>query len=221
MLFDEHSDFIGGTLTFFDVDESLDRYRNTCKLSKPDKHNINILTSILEDPELEDYLLGADRTVWSDPELASDLISLNTEPNFDSLTLVLVKRFLGIYHNYIGRRLKSTPDSEAGLYNYNEAHIRLPVRVLNVVASSTLPILAIIVLHVVDGTGKRLAAIAAFTAVFSALIALTTKAKSEDTFAATAASVRAVFEMHTTNFSLRFAAVQVVFIGTNGSNCGH
>jgi hypothetical protein len=66
--------------------------------------------------------------------------------------------------------------------------------------SSLLPVTSIVVLYVVQSMPKRLGLITIFTAAFSFALTVMTTAKRPEIFAATAA----------------FAAVQVVFIGTNG-----
>lgn len=60
---------------------------------------------------------------------------------------------------------------------------------LGTMCASTLPVLAIVALYCIQSMGARLAAIAVFTSMFSALLGLFSNSRSIEIFAATAGFV--------------------------------
>jgi hypothetical protein len=83
--------------------------------------------------------------------------------------------------------------------------------------ASTLPVLAIVILYFVQSMGRRLAAIAVFTSLFSAAVGVCSTSRGIEIFAATAGFVSRLLAISTNMQIIRFAAVQVVFIGTTSS----
>ncbi|MCJ1266553.1 hypothetical protein MMC22_006438 [Lobaria immixta] len=88
------------------------------------------------------------------------------------------------------------------MISFSDEKIRSFVRVLAVVVSSVLPILAIVVLYFIKSPTARLGAIVAFSALCSAALALLSNAKNFEIIAATAA----------------YGAVQVVFVSGNATS---
>lgn len=171
------------------TDEAFLMLKQLLSCSAPTEHNLGVLTSNLNDAEMEDYLVGADRKTWEDPQLRSDLAALSSDPDMDGVSTWLATRFLGPFHHYVGRRIKKQPYSGDQIYNYSGRHVRLPVRFLTTVFSCLLPVLSIVILYFVQSTLARLGITAAFTALFSGVLALLTDAKLGEIFTATAAWV--------------------------------
>lgn len=99
----------------------------------------------------------------------------------------------------------------------SDGRIRKAAKLTAVIGASTSLLVPIIILYFVRAQSSRLICIVFFTVFFSALLALFTKAKSSDIFAATAAYVESSTCNQLSIFSLtatRFSAVMVVFVGT-------
>jgi len=70
---------------------------------------------------------------------------------------------------------------------YSEGRVRAFVRFLAIVVSSILPIISIVALYYIPTQAARLGAIAAFSALGSAVLSLVTEARNIEIIAATAA----------------------------------
>lgn len=156
-------------------------------LHMPQKRDLNILVSNLNNPRLPDYLLGLDHTTWTDERSARDLVSVNGVPEFDIVTTWLIKLCLSPYHRLIGSRTKQSVNGDADLTHYDDDHLQIPAHIISTLFASLLPTLSIVVLFIVEDMAKRLGLIAVFTTVFSVALAGLTKARTVDIFAATAA----------------------------------
>jgi hypothetical protein len=158
------------------------------KLNRPSKKGLEIMQSNLKDPTMEDFLLGVDKSIWSDPALKHDLVCVNEVHQPDPLTLWATKTFLGIFHKFVGRRYKSAVGSDGSpLFHYDKKHLEMPAEILSTALSALLPVAAIVVLYLVQNMAKRLAIIAVFTVMFSIGLVLMAAATRSENFAATAA----------------------------------
>lgn len=87
--------------------------------------------------------------------------------------------------------LNKAPSS--GLYantiHYSDSTLTRTGEVIGTMCASTLPVLAIVILYCVQSMGKRLAAIAVFTSIFSAVLGIFSDARRIEIFAATAGYV--------------------------------
>ena len=104
------------------VDASLLRFHQISNnFSRPNSRDVNMIAEILEDANLQDYLLGADRRIWRDEALRQDLISAHSIHEFDLLTRWLIKVFLHPYHRFFGRRKvkrqNNAADADADLHH--------------------------------------------------------------------------------------------------------
>lgn len=169
-------------------------------MTKPKKHDLEVLRQCIIDVHTSDYLLGKEHEAWTDPAKASDLVAISPVETFDPLTQWLADTFLAVYHRLLGHKHKTASDPDAELYTYDDDHIRFPIAALSTALASVLPIVAIVILYFVTSMGWRLGIMALFTSSFSLALAILTEAKRTEIFAATAA----------------FTAVLVVFIGTYG-----
>jgi hypothetical protein len=82
---------------------------------------------------------------------------------------------------------QTQPGRRSGLHHYSNDHVLGVVNILGTVASSLTPMLSIIVLSFVTSMPARLGLVCAFTVAFSASLAIATKARRIEIFAATAA----------------------------------
>jgi hypothetical protein len=158
------------------------------KLNRPSKKSLEIMQSNLKDPTMEDFLLGVDKSIWSDPALKHDLVCVNEVHQLDPLTLWATKTFLGMFHKFVGRRYKSAVGSDGSpLFHYDKKHLEMPAEILSTALSALLPVAAIVVLYLVQNMARRLAIIAVFTVMFSIGLVLMAAATRSENFAATAA----------------------------------
>jgi hypothetical protein len=170
-----------------DLDKALAQQATISQLQRPSPNGVSVLRGILEDPDKPDYLLGEECNTWNDEMFRDDLVALNRPYDHDYLTLLFLKAFLATFHKLCGRYLKETPHADPAVPNYNDEHLERPAAIISIALSSLLPVASIVVLYAVHNQGKRLAIIAVFTACFSVLLALLTKASRSDIFATTAA----------------------------------
>ena len=176
---------------------------------------------------------GLEASVWN-PEHTSDLLTLSARPGeHDRFTGWLVNGFLAWFHRSIGHRLmRNRPaDEEAGFREYSNAKLVLFMEILVTSLSTVIPIAATIALYFVRGMTARLALVALFMILFCTSLAIFTNGRRVEIFAATAAYVSPIwmgnFWTHLGSLShlldseeerltdeIRFASVQVVFVGT-------
>jgi hypothetical protein len=78
-------------------------------------------------------------------------------------------------------------ETKVSLYHYSDEHIYAAIGVIGTVASSLAPMASIIVLYVIHSIKIRLGLVCLFTFIFSLVLALATKARRIEVFAATAA----------------------------------
>ncbi len=76
---------------------------------------------------------------------------------------------------------------EAGIFDYKDEKIVAVVSAFGTILSSLFPVGSIFALYFIRDTLQRLAAIACFMTLFSAILAILTDARRVDIFAATAA----------------------------------
>ncbi|KAH6664046.1 hypothetical protein B0J14DRAFT_682577 [Halenospora varia] len=169
----------------------------------PKKYDLDFLRSWFERPKMGDFpLLGADRESWS-PANTYDLIALQRRQSSDPFSHWLTNSFIPFFHNILGKRFKQPlpEDPESEICQYDEGCLGGVVNIIGTVVASLVPILSIVVLYFVTNILVRLGLTVAFTGAFSSLLALLSRARRVEIFAASSA----------------FAAVQVVFIaGNNG-----
>jgi hypothetical protein len=94
-----------GRLTRVKIDEALLRHSRVLELRRPLQQQVKSLDTWMQRPSMGNvYLTGADRNIWSDPNI-EDMVALkpaSPDDNFTTdLTLTLVHR----YHSLIGRRI--------------------------------------------------------------------------------------------------------------------
>jgi hypothetical protein len=142
-------------------------------------------------------------TIWSE-ENEEDLTSLTGRYNkMDIFSRWVDSQLLRWYHNRIGHRLRdpislAEASVQIPITHYSDSHLAATVNAISTILSSLLPTLSIFALYFIQHPLARMAAIIAFSLLFSVVLTVIAKARRIDCFAATTA----------------FAAVQVVFVGT-------
>ncbi|MCJ1364618.1 hypothetical protein MMC16_003731 [Acarospora aff. strigata] len=149
------------------------------------------------------FLTGLEQLIW-DEKNEADLVSLRKpQPEKDVFSAWFTGTFLDYFHRCLGQYIKKPIpiDVESGIRNYDNSTLLALADVVCTVCACLIPISSIVVLYLVKNVLTRLGLVAGFTALFSFTLAIVTKARRIEVFAATAA----------------FASVQVVFIGTTNN----
>lgn len=133
-------------------------------------------------------LRGPDQHSWS-IEHTYDLLATARRESSDPFSRWLSDSFIPAFHNCFGKRFKKPlaedPESEIG--QYSEKHLSTAVNILGTVAASVLPIISIVVLYFATNTLIRLGLTIVFTGAFSCALALMTRARRVEIFAASSA----------------------------------
>lgn len=172
------------------------------KSHSPKLYDLEFFRNWLERPNMGNFpLRGPDQDAWSS-ENTYDLVAIHRRESSDPFSRWLTDTFLPFFHNILWKRFRKPlpEDPESGICQYSETHLSNAVNILGTVLASILPIISIVALYFVTDTLVRLGMSVAFTALFSSCLAVMSRAKRVEIFAASSA----------------FAAVQVVFV--TGSN---
>jgi hypothetical protein len=93
----------------------------------------------------------------------------------------------------------STNDIYANTIQYSDSTLAQVGTLIGTICASTLPVLAIVVLYYIHSMGGRLAAIAGFTSIFSAILGIFSNSRRVEIFAATAGLVYSHLKRTMTN----------------------
>jgi len=106
-------------------------------------------------------------------------------------------------------------DEENGLHRYDDKRVHRIADVTATLLASSMPLISIFVLYSVHNMWIRLGMVAVFTMLLALAMAVLTKARAVEIFAATAgyASNHYAQGSSADHFN-RFASVQVVFVGS-------
>jgi hypothetical protein len=169
------------------IDAAVEQNTAILKANPPKPQDLRLLSACLQDPSLNDYLLGEDNEIWHNEKYGKDLSVLYAAPEEDVLLKGLSTTLLSLYHRVCGHRFKKPVDEEAGLYEYSNSRIFRISSILATAISPLLLVLAIVVLWVVTNMAARLGIVAGFTAAFAIILRLVTEAKKTEIFMATSA----------------------------------
>jgi hypothetical protein len=139
----------------------------------------------------------------------------------DVFTQAVIYPLVALYHALWGRthmRKQDVLDLESGIVEYNEEKLDRIGMVISTVLASVLPVVAVLGLFFVHSLLKRIYIMIGITAAFAGLLALLSDGKGRriEIFAATATWVSSMlFEARLMLTGARFAAVEVVFIGSS------
>lgn len=178
------------------------------KIANPSEYDTKTMQKWFERSDLANMPLeGDDSSIWANPGRIADgegvsrhipdLIAVSGQTSdLDRTTTWLAETFIPNWHQKVASRFNN------GIRTYHESAVYRFTSIVATALSSLLPVLAIVVLYIVQNMPARLGIIAGFSAGFSFLLSLITNADRVANFSATAA----------------FAAVQVVFVGNNGNS---
>jgi len=170
----------------------------------PKSYDLNFLRSWIIRPKMGNLPIGGlDQSTWSLPSTSHDLLAISRRTSADPFSRWISNTAIPFLHLKLFRRFKTpiAEDPESEICHYEDDKVINFVQVLSTVIASILPISSIVVLYFVPNTLTRLLIVVGFTGLFALCLALTTRARRVEVFAATSA----------------FAAVQVVFVtGNNG-----
>ncbi|KAK1763653.1 hypothetical protein QBC33DRAFT_548884 [Phialemonium atrogriseum] len=185
--------------------DALLRHHKVLELRRPLQGQVRALNGWMDNPIMGNIILeGSDRKTWSEPNL-DDMVTLKPPSPEDSFTSELTLRLVHRYNSLLGRHIhrEETEDYLQNTVRYRDEGTFRVLKTLATLVACLLPIAGIAALYVIQDMPGRLGATAIFTALFSFSLNIITTASTKDIFGATAA----------------FAAVLVVFIGTNDASC--
>jgi hypothetical protein len=187
------------------TEDAVLRHHQISLIPRPKPQDLHALQQWLSRPSLGGvYLTGRDRDVWSDGQ---DLAAIGCPASQTRATAwvaesvlpviyrawisVMVSVAHSIQRQYLTSTLKPKTPTPSGsmrsVVQYSSQSISKAVSLGGVMIASLLPILAIVVLYQVQGTGIRLGLISIFSAFFSASIWAFGDGRLSDVFSATAA----------------------------------
>ncbi len=190
------------------------------KVESPEMSQLLELKGWLRDPKGGGLFLdGAEAETWTESN-KSEYVSVGPPvPERDVFTTLLRGALLDAFHFLLGERLKAgrIVDEEAGLVSYDDSRLDRASSIIAAILSSVVPVLTIFALNAVQTIEARIGMIVIFTGLFSAMLAIFSSAKRIEIFAATSTLVflsvlKDVFSTLTLKF--RFAAIEVVYVGT-------
>ncbi|KAF7524526.1 hypothetical protein G7054_g11408 [Neopestalotiopsis clavispora] len=194
-----------------EYNDAIVQYCQLSKLTDPEPLEVHKFQSWLREARLGGvYLLGRDRDTWAQ---GTDLMALSPPRHPNRTSKFIATKALSVYHRIINnvvidkaRKILTgsnhpTQSTQVGgdIVTYNDSRLISASNFFCTVIASLLPILAITVLYFVEDLGKRLGLVAIFSVAFSGALWFMNDGELVEVFGATSA----------------FAAVQVVFIGTN------
>lgn len=171
------------------TDDSLDHHIFVSRLAKQSTTKLTFLNDWFVRKPMGGYpLADIDRNAWDKPN-EPDIVSLRDQSNADIFSDWFSEKLIPIFHSTCGRMFKKPIewDPESGLSNYSDTSVVFILDLFGTVISSLLPVSSIAVLYTVTAMSYRLGIVAGFTALFSLALALTTKARRVEIFAATTA----------------------------------
>ncbi|KAK1827355.1 hypothetical protein QBC39DRAFT_420587 [Podospora conica] len=201
------------------IDRKLSVYMSQVRsIRKPDKSQLKTLQNWLDRKDGGDgFLEGSEALVWTEDDL-DEYACLAVGTETDIFTGLIRKLIVTLFPWFFrSKETKAVIEQSSGLRSYDDTKVNAASNMISVVISSTLPVLAIFVLDSRESTTDRLWLTVLFTAIFAAALGFFSSAKRAEIFAATATYVHGplhVIEEVLLRHWNRFAAVEVVFIGT-------
>lgn len=159
------------------------------RLETPNAYDVELLRDWLRRPAMGNFpIISHDRDAWA-KETGHDLVATVNRSNADSLTKWVSVSVVPTFHALLGKRFSEPSPWHAtlGVTHYPDSTILRVLDVIVTMLSSLFPILSIVILYAVKDMSARIGIIAAFTALFSLCLAVMTRAKRIEVFAATTA----------------------------------
>ncbi|KAH9904471.1 hypothetical protein F4778DRAFT_790016 [Xylariomycetidae sp. FL2044] len=181
-----------------EIRDKLEQYNNTllkqariARLGAPSVYDLNFLRDWLKRPMMGNFpLVGADRHSYSEIH-SKDLVAIKARPVFDPFSHWFTYRLIPKWHKWVGGRLKKSTDLEVGcgVCEYDDLVLAGTSRVIITVVASMLTLASVVLQCLVHDDTLRLAIVVAASALFALALALMTKARMVEIFAATSACV--------------------------------
>jgi hypothetical protein len=132
---------------------------------------------------------GIDQDTWSSPTYSHDLLAISRRTSSDPFSHWVSNIIIPYLHLKCLKRFKAPipEDPESEICHYEDGNVATVVNVLSTVLASMLPITSILILYFVSNTLDRLAIAVAFTGLFAFCLAVMTRARRVEVFAATSA----------------------------------
>ncbi|KAK0721203.1 hypothetical protein B0T21DRAFT_273010, partial [Apiosordaria backusii] len=169
------------------------------KLDRPNFQDLTFLREWIGRADNGNYPIhGPDQFAW-DPEFEGDLMAIKPRVPLDRLSRWVNDIIFPWYHRLFGETLKVSTSSchicshaaknlGTGIYAYRESHLQMVIETIVTVVAALLPVLSIVVLYFLgDNNRFKFMALVLFSAVFAIALAIMTKARRIEVFAATAA----------------------------------
>jgi hypothetical protein len=166
------------------IDNCLEQYVFLLRLGGPSKYDLGVFQCWLQS---KFPLTGEDKNVWDGPSAIEDLVALCRRDVDDIFSKFFLHRLIPMFHWSFGKYLKKHPSSTPGLLEYDDERLLVILQIIITVISSIFPISSIVILYFVNSMPTRLGIVAGYTALFSIVLALLTRARRVEIFAATAA----------------------------------
>lgn len=158
----------------------------------PEEGNLQYLQAWLIGEGQGDYRLeGLDRDVWKD---SKDLLVVPSDNLSNLFGNSISKGIFELYHRFVGSKRPPT-DVENGLYKYDHKSVHGVADVAATLLASLMPMVSIFVLYSIHNMWIRLGMVAVFTMMLSLALALFTKSRGIEIFAATARYVQTIFQV--------------------------
>lgn len=189
-------------------------------LPEPKQADLHYLQNYLESDAMKPpALFGRDASMWGSllerRSHAPDLVALKVRADRDAFSTWAAKKVVGRLFTYCFARFVK-PSPVHGLVGIEDTFVYRATYGFTSLVASMIPIASIVVLYYVDSMSARLATIAAFNFFISLCLMGLAKAKRAEIFAISAAYVCLTgLQIVLRADNCRFAAVQVVFIGTD------
>jgi hypothetical protein len=182
-------DVVGSILISILLDDCLAQQALLASLESPNKYDVELLRDWLRRPDMGDFpILSHDKDAWH-KETEYDLIAISGRKDTDSFTQWVSTSLVPTFHALLGKRCKEPLlwHATAGVVHYSDSTINRILNLVGTILSSLFPIVSIVVLYLVNYMPARISIIAAFTAIFSLCLAVMTRARRVEIFAATTA----------------------------------
>lgn len=202
-----------------DSDDALIQQKRVLALPEPNRTSLRELCHFNE-IDLHGRVLDA-RKVWGSRDQsdssADDLVGLCELHEVDWFSKIMTEDFVQWLHEHIVRRWSKSVREENPLVEYNHRAWLRFTKLITTVVACLLPVLFISVLYSIRSMRSRLTAIACFNVLSTICLNVFTTAKRVEIFAVTAAWVCTFVADDQILIDPRFAAVEVVFISSNGN----
>lgn len=163
----------------------------------PNAHDLGQLRGWLERPEYGAFFLERPEDVWDTRN--TDLVALSSRiQEGDRFSRWLSDIVVPFFHRRIIHRPRARHEVEVdSTYEYSDKRLNRVAEIFSIILSTMLPTVSIFALYYITEPVSRLGFVLAFSAVFTACLAIFTTARRIEIFAA----------------AVTLASVQVVFIG--------